>query len=314
MMVSLSKTLSARDLSLLVPCYNAEAYIDEFVAHIEAMDFDEVIFYDDGSTDGTLELLKKTGYKYIHSSINKGPGYARNRLAELCKSKYIHFHDVDDRFNVDFINIVLPYFKEEPDVVVGDADWIIRQTGQLQIQWRYDPAEALKDPLQYFITHPLGIINTVYKRSSFLGVNGFNEEIKCWEDSDLHVKIAANSAKFAIISKVIAYSMRHENGISSDQSWCWRCRFKFLKSYLTELPPQYLYTILSELAKCAQSFYDAGLMKDFNDCINICEQQGLRLPVSKNRLINFVKTLPLPARVPYDLIKAYKKIITKIRT
>ncbi|MDB4927021.1 glycosyltransferase [Mucilaginibacter sp.] len=298
-----------QNISLLVPCYNASKYIGDFLAHISNLGFAEVIFYDDGSTDNTLELLTKSGFKVIGSTANNGTGFARNRLAGAASCAYIHFHDIDDRFNPDFVRLISEQLPGSADVIVGDADWIVAANGETLIEWRYDDQEAGKDTLAYFITHPLGIINTVYKKDSFLASGGFNEHIRCWEDSDLHVNLAAQGYAFAFTAKVLAYSMRHQQGLSSDQDWCWECRLEFLEGYLQHLPTRYRELLLNEVARCAQAFYDNGQMAYFDKCIRLCGRYGLRLPVSKNWLIKFLKQLPIPGRVPYDIIRGYKKLM-----
>ena len=300
--------MAQNNISLLVPCFNGSKYIDGFLKHIAGLGFTEVIFYNDGSTDNTLELLERSGYAFISSSVNNGSGYARNKLAHNATCGYIHFHDIDDKFNPDFINLIKEQLSQSPDVIVGNADWVVEKTNEVEIQWRYNADEANADPLAYFIEHPLGIINTVYKRESFLAAGGFNEKIKCWEDSDLHVTLASKGYKFAFTDSVLAYSMRHNNGVSSNQNWCWHCRLKFLEGYLQQLPNKYQDVILIEVARCAQIFYDSGVMSSFNKCISICKQYGLSLPISKSWVINILKKLPVPNRLAYDMIRGYKKL------
>ena len=300
--------MAQNNISLLVPCFNASKYIDGFLEHITGLGFAEVIFYNDGSTDNTLELLENSGHTFISSSVNNGSGFARNKLAESATCEYIHFHDIDDKFNPDFISLIKEPLSQSPDVIVGNADWVVESTGEVEIQWRYNADEASADPLAYFIAHPLGIINTVYKRESFLAAGGFNEKIKCWEDSDLHVNLASKGNKFAFTDSVLAYSMRHNNGVSSNQNWCWQCRLKVLEGYLAQFPAKYAPVILIEIARCAQIFYDSGMMADFKKCISICKQNGLVPPISNNGLINALKKLPVPPRLAYDVIAGYKKL------
>lgn len=295
-------------ISLLVPCFNASKYIGSFLKHIDGLGFTEVIFYNDGSTDNTLELLENSGHTFISSPINHGSGYSRNKLAERATCGYIHFHDIDDKFNPDFISLIQEQLARSPDVIVGNADWVIESTGATEIQWRYDANEANADPLAYFITHPLGIINTVYKKDSFLAAGGFNEQIKCWEDSDLHVTLAAKENKFAFTDSILAYSMRHNNGVSSNQNWCWQCRFKFLQDYLTRFSANYTPVILIEIARCAQMFFDTGLKTDFHKAVSICNQHGLRLPISNNAFINILKRLSAPPQLAYSITAGYKKL------
>lgn len=237
-------------ISLLVPCYNAENYILPFLKNLSLLNqkFAEVLFYDDCSTDNTVSLLLQNNQKIIKGISNKGPGFARNKLSENATCQYIHFHDIDDEFNPNFLDLINCKIKEEDfDVIIGYADWIDENTRKSIILWKYNIDQINHDKLSYFLTHPLGIINTVYKKDIFNKSGGFNEEIKCWEDTDLHVKMAALNANFGVINKVIAFSIRHNSGISKNQSKCWYCRLNFLTQYVN-LYPSYKTIIASQIA------------------------------------------------------------------
>lgn len=286
-------------ISLLVPVFNGEEYIISFCKHIQSLTgtFAEVIFYNDASTDNTEQLLVDSGYRYVSAKENKGPGYARNRLAELAASPYIHFHDIDDEFNPDFLNLVSECaVNTKADVILGNADWINQQSRELEIRWTYDDYELQKDPLQYLINHPLGIINTVYKRTVFLGTTGFDEEINCWEDADVHIKLANDGATFSFINETLAFSIRHNNGISK-QDFCIKCRFKFLKRYLKEFPVRYEESIMKEIDKCAKSFYSYGFYNLLKECEILGKKKKMRLPLSQNKLLNTLKAFNIPLSV-----------------
>lgn len=298
-------------IALLVPCYNGANYINKFIIELSALNnqFDEIIFYNDGSTDNTLEMLKKSGYRYVHSAINNGPGFARNKLAEVTTCSYIHFHDVDDTFNPAFISLTQDIlFNHRPDVLFGNAEWVDAKTGSLQIKWTYNYQQMKDNALLYFLNHPLGIINTIYKRNAFLSINGFDETIHCWEDADLHIRLAANNKTFEYIDVTLAYSIRHGNGISKNQKWCWECRLSFLLSYLDNLPCYYKNDILNEIAKCAQAFYNFGIYSKLTECYVLCKRYDMHLPISKSRIISILKWLKIPTRHIYYFQSIVRKL------
>jgi len=281
--------------ALLVPCYNAEKYINSFLDHIANLNekFDEVLFYDDGSTDDSYKLLISRGVNVIKGQANMGPGYARNRLAENAKSDYIHFHDIDDEFNLAFISLIDAQAKAiSPDIILGYADWIDSLTRNVIIKWRYDEHEIQENPLTYFISNPLGIINTVYKKKAFCKTGGFNETIKCWEDADLHVRLAASGFSFSVVPEILAYSLRHNSGISNDQQWCWACRLKFVQIYLEQygaLVNKYVFK--AELDKIKTAFVNMGRYEHLNKIIGLNKRFQLGIKTRKISIINYLNKI-----------------------
>jgi glycosyltransferase involved in cell wall biosynthesis len=275
--------------ALLVPCYNAEPFIPNFTENLAQLDppFDEVIFYDDCSTDDTIALLSARGFRVAEGKTNKGPGHARNRLAEMTGCDYIHFHDIDDEFNPAFLKLIKEKLAASPaDIILGDADWVDPPSRAVIIRWHYSEDEILRDPLAYFMSHPLGVINTLYKRSSFLATDGFNEDIRCWEDTDLHIRMAAAGMVFGVIPQTLAYSLRFGDGISGDQSRCWCCRLKFLETYLNayrHLTGRRIFD--TELEKAKNAFIRMYAYRELGEVIRLKKQYGLKIKTGNISLL-----------------------------
>ncbi|MCM1303091.1 MAG: glycosyltransferase family 2 protein [Butyrivibrio sp.] len=94
-------------LSIVIPCYNAQEYIQLCIDNLENQTFSEweAIFVNDGSTDGTgwqLDRLLsgKDKYKVIHKE-NGGTASARNKGIEAASGRYITFLDADDELASD---------------------------------------------------------------------------------------------------------------------------------------------------------------------------------------------------------------------
>ena len=89
-------------LSVIVPCYNVESYIDKCVSSIVAQIYHhlEILLIDDGSTDHTGTLCdawqkKDTRIQVIHQQ-NTGSSYARKNGVERAAAEYVTFVDADD--------------------------------------------------------------------------------------------------------------------------------------------------------------------------------------------------------------------------
>lgn len=269
--------------------------------------FDEVIFYDDASTDDTADRLREKGFPVIKGLVNRGPGYARNRLAAAAQSEYIHFHDVDDELIPEFLRLIKDRTAAgQADVVVGSADWICAVSRKTFIRWQYSEAECRRDALAYFITHPLGIINTIYKRNIFLHVNGFDEDIRCWEDADLHIRLAAASAKFSIIPDLLAFSLRHDRGVSSNQSRCWHCRLRFLRRYMAAYPQIGHEIFENELQKAKNGLIATAGFRYLREVARIKSDFQLQLQTRKIMALYYLDRL-IPGRLLPVLLKFFRR-------
>lgn len=90
------------DLCVIVPCYNQSAYLKDCLDPVLNYRFRRkvsFIFVDDGSTDGSGEILdsyaERTGVSVIHQE-NHGLSHARNTALKRCSSSYIFLLDADD--------------------------------------------------------------------------------------------------------------------------------------------------------------------------------------------------------------------------
>ena len=96
-------------VTVIVPCYNVEKYLDEFLKRLSKQTLSDirVIFVDDASKDNTRKILEKycreeKRYTLLCNEVNKGAGYSRNRAIEQADSEYISFLDADDIFPEDY--------------------------------------------------------------------------------------------------------------------------------------------------------------------------------------------------------------------
>ncbi len=121
-------------LSIIIPCYNVENYIENCLNSLkkQVKDYDyEIILIDDKSTDNTNKIIKKIqkaqelNIFLIENKENKGAGYSRNRALKQAKYDYISFIDADDYLDENFYDIMLTtIFKNNADLVACDFNFV----------------------------------------------------------------------------------------------------------------------------------------------------------------------------------------------
>ncbi len=111
-------------ISIIIPMYNAENYIEETITYIQASDYDnfEIIIVDDGSVDSSSSIVNKllltdNRIKYFYKE-NGGIVSARNFGLKMVSGDYICFVDQDDIVKFDMMSIMLH------DIEKYDADFV----------------------------------------------------------------------------------------------------------------------------------------------------------------------------------------------
>lgn len=115
-------------LSVMIPCYNFESYIEHCVNSVLAQetDFDfEVIVGDDCSKDGTLSVLNSLGDRIKFYSNTENLGIAKNtrKLLSMCRGKYVSYIDGDD-FLTDPKKL-----QRQVDFLESNPEYVMHSTG-----------------------------------------------------------------------------------------------------------------------------------------------------------------------------------------
>lgn len=112
-------------VSIIVPVYNAEKYIDRCIKSIIEQTYKnvEIILINDGSKDSSLSILrdfeKKDSRITLIDQSNKGPSAARNIGIEKSTGDYIGFIDADDNIELNYIEKMIEYaYRLNTDMVV----------------------------------------------------------------------------------------------------------------------------------------------------------------------------------------------------
>ncbi len=103
--------------SVLMPVYNRAKYVRQAIDSLLSQTFSnfELFAIDDGSTDGTLEVLESYGTRIrVIRQVNQGPEVARNNAAAIAEGEYLALLDSDD--------LLLPCALETYDRIIRSCD------------------------------------------------------------------------------------------------------------------------------------------------------------------------------------------------
>ncbi len=98
--------------TFVIPCFNAEATIEKCVSSVMKQNIDlfEIILIDDGSNDGTLNVIKQLAKRHacirFFSQSNRGVAATRNFALSQIRTDYFIFLDSDDYIDDDFLKQV----------------------------------------------------------------------------------------------------------------------------------------------------------------------------------------------------------------
>lgn len=119
-------------VSVIIPAYNAAAYVAEAVDSVLAQDYPavEVIVVNDGSKDDTLEVLKRYGERIrVIDQANAGPPRARNAGLAAVRGEFVAFLDADDVWLPTKLSAQVAHLQAHPDVGTVFTRWHVWPPG-----------------------------------------------------------------------------------------------------------------------------------------------------------------------------------------
>jgi glycosyltransferase involved in cell wall biosynthesis len=127
--MSESKLRESKKISLLIPVYNEVTSLEALLARVEAVDFcgleKEIILVDDGSVDGTRDILKKLEeqhphYRVVYHTQNMGKGAALRTAIDIASGDILAIQDADLEYDPkDYPPLIQMIVDNHADVVYG---------------------------------------------------------------------------------------------------------------------------------------------------------------------------------------------------
>lgn len=192
--------------SIVIPAYNRADQIGRAIASCLGQTFHdfEVVVVDDGSRDGTAEVIEAVGDPRVRCirQANAGASAARNTGAQAARGTHLAFLDSDDEF--------LPHKLERLGAVIGADDqpertvWyspLLFDRGQGNRMVKPPRAIAPDEPVGDYLFADDGLMQTstlVVPRALFARV-GFDSDLRCLEDLDLCLRLEEAGARFRML-------------------------------------------------------------------------------------------------------------------
>lgn len=165
------------NVSICIPTYNRREYLGEALDSCLKQTYKdyEILVVDDGSTDGTKEMLSDLKYDRLrcYDEPHRGQAGARNRLIELAKGKYITFLDSDDVLVPDVLDRLVLALDNRDDLISYGAYLGMDEKGNdIPKKRRKLPEGKIASELFSFIyVHSCG---TLFPKKAIESVGGFD--------------------------------------------------------------------------------------------------------------------------------------------
>jgi len=245
-------------LSIIVTVYNLKDYIcqclDTLVnINLSTTDY-EIIIVDDGSEDGSLEILNDYQDKFpqikVYTQANTGVGSARNLGISKAKGIYLWIVDGDDLVISDPVSEAVRFaFNTDADVLLFDYS-PINEKGEeenwISFKPKWGPSSYLSGPEYYKLNYRHSYLWLhFYKRSIFIDKGLlFHPNIKM-QDGEIMPKILIHSDKVVYFkNKMIKYRFRPNSAVNNQDETA-RAQFYFsmvtvklrLRDFMNTLTP-----------------------------------------------------------------------------
>ncbi|MBR1378997.1 MAG: glycosyltransferase family 2 protein [Bacteroidaceae bacterium] len=202
----MANTKETVDISVIIPCYNRVQTIGKAIDSILLQDFDgriEIIVSDDGSTDGSLEYIRKEYFSKVvvlekpKDCLLQGASGTRNRGIEIANGRYICFLDSDDYYKPNFCSTLWKVLEENPRLgyVFCAVEQEVFNNGHIESRrWTKDNMKFLDK--KYHVLYSANCIWTgciMCRLDSLKKTGFFNTNFLVGEDTDLWLRLSEES-------------------------------------------------------------------------------------------------------------------------
>jgi glycosyltransferase involved in cell wall biosynthesis len=188
-------------ISVIVPVFNSAKYLEETILSILNQTFKEFefIIINNGSTDGSTEIIKKylsdPRVVYVDNGTNIGISKARNQAIQLAKSDLIAVIDGDDVAALNRLQVQYEFMLRHPEIaLVGSFAEIIDENGKT-IRYMQKPTGPEYIRKVCFFYGAFAQPSVMFRKSVSNAVGGYRGKYDYCEDVDFYLRLIYSGYK-----------------------------------------------------------------------------------------------------------------------
>lgn len=210
------------DVSILIPAYNAEEWIGQAIdsALAQRNVNVEVVVIDDGSTDGTVDVIRRYGGDIIwEAAANRGAPAARNRALALSSAPWVQYLDADDYLELGKVAGQLAVLRRHPeaDVLYGPVtiEWYSRVGVERKLEEITEPHDPWVLLARWYLPQTG---SPLWRRAALMDVGGWREDQPCCQEHELYLRLLLANKRFVYHPEGGAVYRRFEHGTLSTKN------------------------------------------------------------------------------------------------
>ena len=304
-------------VSIVIPCHNAEPWVADAIKSALAQTYSptEVLVVDDGSTDGSREIIRSFGedikFKFID---HHGAAHARNRGMQMTSGEFIQFLDADDILFPHCVTRKIEVALHENADVVYSGSFFFNLEANAGTYESHAPSENdLPSLVAHIIRSSLVTTILLCRRDRLTKLGGFNEELTNGQEHELLLRLALTGAKFAYVSKALSCNrIRHNFDSITSVTQRHPDRLEELFSRFETMVKNADLWLPPVRAALGWRFHRAGV-----DFMALHNRERAIAMFNKARVIepDYIAELPLSRRLLVPIWGGYtaEKLLTKLR-